>query len=148
MENRTIIFITGLPASGKTTLGSKLAKELDYFLMDGPEYTLIVEHSMYNLIVAGSNFCLKQNQERIKNLLPKNIKIKWLAFENDPEACYKNNLIRKKLTNKMDVSQRISDLSKLYTYPSENCEIIPVWKKPTGKKAASGNRTHVTSLEN
>lgn len=91
---KTIIFITGLPASGKSTYGSALAKNLNYFLLDNdPTYISIQDHSPYYDIVAISgSFCLKQNRERIIKLFPNNI-IKWIAFENDPTACYKNNRV-------------------------------------------------------
>jgi len=125
---KTIIFITGLPASGKSTYGFVLAKKLNYFLLDNdPSYLSIQDHSPYYDIVAiSSSFCLKQNRERITKLLSNNI-VKWVAFENDPTACYKNSHARHKVSRRQ--LQPLADLitlSKLYTYP-ENCEIIPVW---------------------
>jgi len=126
---KEVIFVTGLPASGKTVFGSELAEELNYFLMDEPKYDSIREHSVnFNLVVICASFCLKKNRARIMKLLPNSI-IKWIAFENDPTLCGENDKYRRNLIPNLSQAD-ISKVSKLYTYP-ENCEIIPVWKRLT-----------------
>ena len=92
-----ILFIVGLPGSGKTTLANRINKE------NGGKYRIIDDPRNFNsdvlpylgedLIITDPHLCFESNRkaaiERILSINP-DTKIDWIFFENDPEACLKN----------------------------------------------------------
>jgi len=116
-----ILFIVGLPGSGKTTLANMLKVDNeDYYIINDPKNfnNDILPYLDRNLIITDPNLCFEKNRKSAVNAVnnnKKNVKIDWIFFENDPEACLNN------VNNRGDESKKvdgfIKNLSQFYTIP-------------------------------
>jgi adenylate kinase family enzyme len=147
---KNIIFIIGLPGSGKTTLGKKLllekanaifvddpsvvlkSKNLSRLFLKAPEY-------VDTLIISDPHFVMHTQNELMSNMnnVYPDSSISFIYFENNPEQCFLNIQERNK-TDFRKISQGfLQFLSKEYdkNHPKET-EYIPVFKlgKPKLKK--------------
>lgn len=130
-----IIFIVGLPGSGKTRLGKRLQHRMNGYLADDfslngdslsgtdgePRIDFLrrKHEAGEHVIVTDSSLCLPTSRDRAEKLFPG---ANWLFFANDPEACLAN--VRRRDDGR-DVEVDISVLSRLYK-PGEPC--MQVWR--------------------
>jgi adenylate kinase family enzyme len=135
-----IIFIVGLPGSGKSTLSKKINKDNDgkYRIIDDPK-NLDIEVLPYindDLIISDPNLCFKKNREEAEKFIKENspnAKIDWIYFENDPESCLLNSEVRNRalinsLKPKIKVDGFIKNLHKFYTIPPGS-NVVKVWNR-------------------
>lgn len=134
-----ILFIVGLPGSGKSHLAQKINQENDgkYKIIDDPRsFDQILPFVDQDLIITDPALCFPQNRElaikKITEVNP-NVKFDWIYFENDPETCLRNSesrnqeLIQKgKAPRKVD--SFIRNLHQFYTIP-EGSNVLKVWTK-------------------
>jgi hypothetical protein len=115
-----ILFIVGLPGSGKTTLANKINNDNGgkYLVIDDPKDfdTQILPNINKDLIITDPYLCYEKNRDsafrKIKMANP-DAKIDWIFFENDPEACLINAARRNR-----KVDNFIKLLTKSYTIPA------------------------------
>lgn len=124
-----IILIVGLPASGKTFLGRKLALEQNLKLIDDPTYLSEIVSHENGLVICDPKLCRQIDRNCAKDFLKSkfpNAEIEWIFFENDYKACLKNSHLRKEQGDNRSVDRFIWYLSTVYS-PEGSCQ-IPVWK--------------------
>ena len=120
-----IVFIIGLPASGKTTLAGKLFS--DYILIDDPKHLqdiLKEEYKNKNIVLVDPNLCIQKNLMNAKTKLKdyyQNVEFSEIYFENNPEQC----LINAKNRNSCNVQTDIKILTRFYNPPKIDEK---VWK--------------------
>jgi adenylate kinase family enzyme len=81
-----ILFIVGLPGSGKSTLSKKINKDNDgkYLIIDDPKnFELDIQpHLDRDLIITDPQLCFEKNrkkaEERIKSISP-DVEIDWIC---------------------------------------------------------------------
>ena len=92
----------------------------DYYIINDPKNfnNDILPYLDRNLIITDPNLCFEKNRKSAVNAVnnnKKNVKIDWIFFENDPEACLNN------VNNRGDESKKvdgfIKNLSQFYTIP-------------------------------
>lgn len=130
---RDITFIIGLPGSGKTTLAESLVKEgvtlIDDFcvVVQAGEAPEVLQNAGDKVVITDPKACLVKPQVILEKLEGWGgpCKVRFIAFENDVEACWNNIKAR-------DDGRRISltyvkNLAKSYD-PKEWGEVVPVYK--------------------
>ena len=124
-----ILFIVGLPASGKSTFASKINIDNDnkYRIIDDPkDFKIdILPYINEDLIITDPNLCFEKNRKQAITLIEKNsnARIDWIFFENDPESCLSN--ASRRVGKKVDGF--IRNLSQFYEIPSGS-STTPVFK--------------------
>jgi len=125
----SVIFIVGLPASGKTTLANKINDENGgiYKIVDDPKnFNLDIKPYLGgNMIITDPNLCREDNRENAIKMISSvdmNIKIDWIFFENNPKLCLVNALNR----DGGKVKSSIFNLTRIYKIP-QGANIIPVF---------------------
>jgi GTPase SAR1 family protein len=125
-----ILFIVGLPGSGKTTLAKKINRENSnkYRIIDDPSDLdkQVLPYINDDLIICDPALCFPKNREMATKYVNEhnpNVKIDWIYFENDPESCLANVVVRNRantLTMKpvRKVDSFIKNLHKFYIIPS------------------------------
>ena len=129
-----IVLIAGLPASGKTHLGNKIALEQNLILIDDPidliEVELIVSNSEKGIVFCDHNFCIPRLRTVATNYLLEKFpdaELEWIFFENDVNQCLSNLYYRQDNGDDRKVEGLIRGLSSYYSIPcDEKC--IPVWR--------------------
>lgn len=134
-----ILFIVGLPGSGKTRLARKINRDSNgkYVIINDPkDFSKDVEPFLNDdIIITDPNLCFEKNRinaiKKIKSLNSE-AKIDWIFFENDPTNCLINSDIRNRVNSISlkpirKVESFIKNLSKYYTIP-ENSNIVSVYK--------------------
>jgi hypothetical protein len=135
-----ILFIVGLPASGKSTLAKKINKDNGgkYLIIDDPKnFELDIQpHLDRDLIITDPQLCFEKNrqsaEQRIKSINSE-AKIDWIFFENDPESCLINAEVRNRANQisfkpVKNVKTFIENFSKYYTIPS-GATVVEVYKR-------------------
>jgi len=135
-----ILFIVGLPGSGKSTLSKKINKDNDgkYLIIDDPKnFELDIQpHLDRDLIITDPQLCFEKNrkkaEERIKSI-SKEAKVDWIYFENDPESCLINAEVRNRANQisfkpVKNVKTFIENFSKYYTIPTD-ATVVEVYKR-------------------
>ena len=128
------ILVAGLPGSGKTRLGKRLAEEKGYLLLDDistlsdDANTFLQQfHTATGLVITDPMFCYgkvrDQATEVIRKVFPTATQT-WIFFENDPKQCLLNATRR---SEHKPVSLFIDDVSKEYS-PPDNATLIPVYR--------------------
>lgn len=122
--NKTCLFIVGLPGSGKTYLGSKLAEERQAIFIDDPKRFDNVDQ---NIVVADPNLCREEVRKNAKEIVESfGFSVEWLFFENDPAQCKKNAEARSLAGDDRKVNGSILLFSKVYFIPNGE-KTIPVY---------------------
>lgn len=133
-----VIFIVGLPGSGKSHLAQKINSDNDgrYRIIDDPRsFDQILPHVHEDLIITDPALCFPQNRElavqKISEANPR-VKFDWIYFENDPETCLRNSELRNRELVRKGKSPRkvdsfIRNLHQFYTIP-ESSTVLSVWK--------------------
>jgi len=145
-NNGKIIFIVGLPGSGKSHLIEKEYESDDYkyyhdFNAGAPElkfkssnhFNELVEQlrASLNVVVADVSLCREEfrwgaiRALKDKNLVPNQ---EWLFFENNPEKCIANVKQDSRRPNYQKRVEGINDLTAAYVIPDG---VIPltIWSK-------------------
>lgn len=128
---KRIVMIVGLPGSGKTHYGRRLAEENDYTLIDDPDDFAEVERVLYSsdkgVVVTDPRLCWtdyrKLAEEELIRLDPA-ISIEWVFFANDPEQCLENCYTR---ADGRKVDKFIEYASMNYVIPP-SAFVRPVYK--------------------
>jgi len=130
-----IIFIVGLPGSGKSYLGKKLAEQtnaIGYFddlsVADKSvfeRFKKLLFQKQGTIIVNDVYLCEPKHRESALNLIKEvNPKIQWIYFENNLEKCRRNVEFR---NDGRDVEGSLLRFSKSYVIP-ENVEPLLIWQ--------------------
>ena len=93
-----IIFLVGLPGSGKTYLGKQLESDSNIFIDDISKCGLkLLQDALTNnyksIIIADCFLCKRSERILALNFLQNNYysgEIEWIFFENNPEKCFRN----------------------------------------------------------
>ena len=120
-----IIFLVGLPGSGKTYLGKQLESDTSLFIDDisisNDGLTSLINainSNNYKTIIVADVFLCKHFERILAFSFLRYINysgdIEWIFFENDPEKCLKN--VEKRADGRK-VERLIMELSKKYTIP-------------------------------
>lgn len=141
----TITFIVGLPGSGKTHLGHTLARAephtqfIDDILTECSTFTLLaakLKVDTRHLVLADSELCLGQLRQATKKaifLKMPHVKINWIFFRNNPNAC-EYNLFTQPGAKGQDLG-KVQSYSLMYTIPSNEIGAIvkPVFQATPAK---------------
>lgn len=122
-----MICIAGLPGSGKTWLGSRLAQELGGMLLDDlcDLAQLPDIGSVDHLIITDPNFCATHVRDSAtKILIERYGNVRWIFFMNDPQKC---RVLVDYRCDGRKVDQLIEQLSKVYQIP-HNAVVRPIWQ--------------------
>ncbi len=124
-----ILFIVGLPASGKSTLAKQINKDNNgkYTIIDDPKdfEKDVLQYLDRDLIIVDPSLCIEKNRKSAVDMISKNnsdVTIDWIYFENNPDACLRNSHIRNRGNSisfkpiKM-VDKYIKSLSMVYVIP-------------------------------
>ncbi len=129
----TVVFIVGLPASGKTHLAQAYV-ERGYMLFDDPsaEDLKLIRETLQkgqDVVITDPYLCYGGLRARAESELD-GYEHKWVYFENDPQQCHVNARTRpdKKVDN------LIGALTKQYLIPYGVLP-IPVWRDPNSAVA-------------
>lgn len=131
---KKVIFIVGLPGSGKTTYAKSIMDDT-YFLIDDPirDKTLFVQAiaaDKPNVIICDP-LLIGKEPERIQNIIMKqfgsNLDFEWIYFENDQHVAWANHLKRNEIDPRHINEKFHQQLSEQYSIP-ENAKVIPVYK--------------------
>jgi len=134
-----ILFIVGLPGSGKTRLAQQINKDnnYEYKIIDDPkDFDIDVKPYLNrNIIITDPNLCFENNRQKATSLInheSPDSSIEWIFFENDPESCLLNAEVRNRANSisfkpAKKVDSFIKNLSKHYTIP-ESANIVSVYK--------------------
>jgi len=128
-----ITLIAGLPGSGKSFLGTEMAKNGSSFIDDISMIGIVpLENAIKkyeHIIIADVFLCEERTRElavkRLKSLGIKKKEIEWIFFENNPEKCLKNVERR---DDGRKVKLLIEDLSKDYVIPV-GAEVRTIWSE-------------------
>ena len=127
--------IAGLPATGKTTLANKLAKQkANSFVVDDPDYPddlVNLPKGIKTVIVTHPNFCQAESRMKAENAIRKiyfDAIVSWIFIENNKELALKNAQNRKPYKK---VEGFIHYISKLYNIPA-NSNILPAYDGSKG----------------
>lgn len=123
-----IVLICGLPGSGKTTLAHQLASEhSNSLVIDDPSINGIQEINNIEdydyVFIPDPAFCKTNTRIAAIQLLTnmyRNVSIKSVFFENNPEQCIKNSQKRIKQEPKKRVESYIQYLTLWYNIPSNS----------------------------
>lgn len=130
------IVIIGLPGSGKSTLLKQYAK--NYIIYDDFISSFFTGDLENDLLTTNKSVCVadprlcdpKYFRDYIVKYFPKN-NTKLLLFENDPNQCLQNIILREKPENLLRWQNTINRFTNIYSYDNyENWdfEIIKVFK--------------------
>jgi hypothetical protein len=119
-----VTYIVGLPASGKSFLGNTMKGDHSAFVDDPTNLDWLSSEEILgcsHLIITDPSFCNYSILEKANALINTTFQpssIETIYFENDPEQCKKNSLMRenKKVTGYIDL------LTGLYEIPQD---VIP-----------------------
>jgi len=124
-----IYCIAGLPCSGKTYFGDKLAFKTNSYFLDDPSSLTLIEtriECFSDIVIVDPWFCIASVREKMNNLIGDK-EVEWLFFENNPQQCLRNYVIRK-MTDDRKVEGLIHQLSALYVVPM-GAHTIPVYRQ-------------------
>ena len=116
--------IAGLPGSGKTELGKKIAKDTGKTIVDDPESLEDVLLTDGNIVLTDPFLCETDTRERISLLMKQrfpDIEQETIFFENDPVQANANANRREN----RNVKGLITYLTKVY---EPDGDTIPVYK--------------------
>jgi predicted kinase len=150
---QTITIVIGLPGSGKTTYIKNNSEKFEDAVIcddydkstDTHRHSHIFKDSVYyddlksallngkNVVLADIVWCKAEARENLKNNIEEmlkelkiKVKIAFLYFENNPVACKKNVLKRKRSKEKIDRELKlINEWSPQYIVPS-GVLVVPV----------------------
>lgn len=131
---KKLIWIHGLPGSGKTYLAKQISKDGDYSILDDIIDISLIEEEMNkgrDIILSSpyfESFTGMPFESRLRKILnSSDYDVEELWFENDPEKCIENVKSRKDHKIKPNnLFTEIKMFSSRYKIP-EGARAIPVW---------------------
>lgn len=132
--NYKLTIIIGLPGSGKSTLATTMMTPKTYFI-DNPcreydHYKDALKSGKSEIIISDPTMILVKRSIIIHHMemeFGEDIDIKWIFFENDPIAAWRNHEKRcQKEVNYLDKAY-FDHLSERYVIP-EGEEAMPIYK--------------------
>jgi len=127
---KKVLFLIGLPGSGKTTYAKKFLKQTKSFLFDDvfldsqlEELKALYNSGVRNIVVTSPVLCTKEAQEKCFSLFPESDVV---YFENNIENCWAN-IIKRNDKEKIITKDYLLRLSSKYFIP-ENAQILQVEK--------------------
>lgn len=141
---KTIVFIVGLPGSGKSFLGQELQKSFGGTFLDDPRGIEEVKQSLHtsDLVWIADPHLTRPHvrttaTERLSaELAGTPFRLSWIYFENKPEQCIQNNVTRGR-----EVDLFIKDATREYDVKEEGIS-LPVWEDSEEKWNA-----HLTTVK-
>ena len=144
-----VILISGYPASGKSTLASKLAKKLNlsYFSKDkdkGKFKKLIKNQvdSEFNFIVEGLYYSDKQRNE-LKNIIGKKYQIINLVMDVPYDTAIHFNKFRSLNSNVKTIPSVVYNTYRKYYTDFDNAIVIKIKPKLSSKKSSIINQFYL-----
>lgn len=135
-----VIFIVGLPCSGKTTLAKKLASVSNAILLDDASKLFDKEQMKIKILIGNQEnrdviftdvyLCKEETRQRAEEWIKSlnlSIEIKYIFFENDKDKCLLNMKHRMDQGDTREVKGSINMFSKLYKIP-EGYEAKKIWQ--------------------
>ena len=131
-----LVWIHGLPGSGKTNIANQINKNKDFIILDDISNISDVENELNkgnNIILSSpyfDNYIHLSNDEKLKNILKDfDYEVEEIWFENNPDQCIQNlkNRTEHKI-NSAHIIPEVKYFSLKYKIPS-SVETIPVWSK-------------------
>ncbi|MFA4930400.1 MAG: hypothetical protein WC570_00835 [Patescibacteria group bacterium] len=139
--DRKILFIVGLPGSGKTSIVNELSSQ-GYSVFDDYKAGAVNDDSAFNMsqhysslmkqleegkdcAILDIDFCREEARQEavtnIQNAFNNEIEVDWIFFENEPYICVENVVNRHIESNKDQTGaiMNIGKYSPLYTIPNQ-----------------------------
>lgn len=114
LTEKKVMFVIGLPGSGKTYYMENTLKPKGFTLVDDIENTRQIPNDKNLIAISDVNLCVPEiclmAFHSVKSFLPEH-NINFLTFENDPEKCKANVKYR---NDGRDVMEDIDNLTKIY----------------------------------
>jgi predicted kinase len=133
-----LVWIHGLPGSGKTTIANQINKNKDFIILDDISNISDLENELNkgnNIILSSPYFdnylnSIFSGETKLRTTLKDyDYDIEEIWFENDLQTCIQN--LNNRTEHKISTKQIIPDMkqfSKDYKIPS-SVKAIPVWSK-------------------
>ena len=122
-----LTFLVGLPGSGKTWLGQRMAVEDALFVDDlsklgGLDYLSDFLSTIpdQDVVIADIFLCESPYREKVQTIIASyGLEVEWIFFENNLVKCMHNLAFRWKQGDKREVRAITRKLSKTYTIPED-----------------------------
>ena len=144
-----VILISGYPASGKTTLASKLAKKLNlsYFSKDKDKgkFKKLIKNQVdneFNFIVEGLYYSDKQRNE-LKNILSNNYQIINLVLDVEYETALHFNKFRSLNSKVKTIPSVVYNTYRKYYTDFDDAIVLKIEPKLSSKKSSIINQFYL-----